>query len=399
MLPPRFFISLLLLVLGGILVTPLESWSGQRDFSTGSSSMDRGPQKTETAEVDHQEKDTVQGIPWQGEPGVIETVDGIMARERQSERSQGATPRELEPFFKTPRNHLEQNPLSPAVSSWPALPGFEIPTSLGVAYQAQVVGANFLGAQYSEASGDVPPDSMGAVGPSQFLVCVNGRVKVFDKKGALGSLNASTDVFFASVRGTALTTDPRVRFDRFSGRWFVQMITLDLPNKILIAVSSGGTITSISSFSFFRFQQDQVFPAGDTGAFADYDTLGIDSNALYIGVNVRSDNTSSSQFLSTTGFVVRKSSLLSGGPIFVTAFRKLATATDRGPYSPQGVDNDDPLATEGYFIGVDTTTLGLLQLLRVSDPGGLPSISSNIYHCSDYGNTCSCSRQWQSAST
>ena len=82
--------------------------------------------------------------------------------------------------------------------------------------------------------------------------------------------------------------DPQIRYDRLSGRWFVVMITVGDQNRILIAVSSGSTITDTSSFTFFQFQHDLVGPTpnADTGGFADYPSLGVDPWALYIGVNV-----------------------------------------------------------------------------------------------------------------
>src|SRR5581483_362808 len=57
--------------------------------------------------------------------------------------------------------------------------------------------------------------------------------------------------------------------------------------------------------------------------------------------------------------------------------RGLITGGD-GPDSPRGVDNYDPNATEGYFIGPSDVSFGRLILRRVSDPGGTPSISPNI---------------------
>src|SRR5208337_4758611 len=97
----------------------------------------------------------------------------------------------------------------------------------------------------------------------------------------------------------------------------------------------------------------------------DYPSLGIDVNALYIGVNVFSP---SGIFQGTSAFVVRKSSLISGGPIVVSAFRNLVNFSDppgdtsytEGPYSPQGVDNFDTTATVGYFIGVSAIYYGQL---------------------------------------
>ena len=47
-------------------------------------------------------------------------------------------------------------------------------------------------------------------------------------------------------------------------------------------------------------------------------------------------------------------------------------------YTPQGVDNYDAAATEGYFIGVSNAAFGRLVLRRVSSPGGTPTISANI---------------------
>src|SRR4029079_15076513 len=50
-----------------------------------------------------------------------------------------------------------------------------------------------------------------------------------------------------------------------------------------------------------------------------------------------------------------------------------------GPESPRGVDNLDPGATEGYFVGPDNAAFSLIQFRRVSNPGSLtPTISANI---------------------
>src|SRR5262249_52115533 len=86
-------------------------------------------------------------------------------------------------------------------------------------------------------------------------------------------------------------------------------------------------------------------------------------------------------FSDTTVFVIRKSSVLGSGPIVVTAFRNLVNKVQghsNGPYTPQGVVNFDPAATEGYVIGVDAGLYGRLQLRRITGPGGTPTISGNI---------------------
>jgi uncharacterized repeat protein (TIGR01451 family) len=329
--------------------------------------------------------ETTVGVPWTGPPGVTETVSDIMERERVAPQGPFAasqvreTHRKLDPRKTLPPRRTRP---APAVSQWPpAGPARALPPP----YNPQTVGTSFLGAQLSE-SGFIPPDSVGDVGPTQLLVAVNGRIKVFDKSGVLGGLDTTTSNFFASVGGlTNGTTDPHVRYDRLSSRWFVTIIDLGPggsglgPNNVLIAVSSGSTITGSGSFTFFQFQHDLVGPTPnlDTDGFADYDTLGVDKFALYIGANVF--NQTGTAFIGTTGYVVNKASLLSGGPIVVTAFRGMATAPSTcGPLTPQGVNNDDPAATEGYFVGTDACFFSLLDIRRVSDPGGTPTLSGNL---------------------
>src|SRR6266567_2140778 len=321
------------------------------------------------------------GAPWNGGPGVTETVAAIMARDKNLPIQSGMKPGAADAGRLLPnRKNLRQNPLSPRVSQWPTRDAASAAGTAAVSepLAPQVAGVSFLGGQLSE-SGFVPPDTDAAAGPSQIVMCINGRIKVFDKAGNLGGLNTTTVNFFSSVTANAVT-DPHARYDRLSGRWFVTIV--DIPsshknnggnNKVLIAVSSGATITSSSSFTFFSFQHNLVGSGGDNGFFADFPSLGIDNNALYIGANMFSGN----NFAGTSGYVVKKASLLAG-TLTVTAFRQLASSSGPGPYSPQGVDNDDPVATEGFFIGTDNVSSGLLVLRRVSNPGGVPSISGNI---------------------
>jgi hypothetical protein len=313
------------------------------------------------------------GTPLPGAPGRTESVAGLMHDQLIADRA-GTAPVKPRPEEEGDfRQSLPENPRSPDVAQ---LPGGAAPTSATLS-APQSIGTSFTGATVSDTPGFVPPDSMGAVGPTQFIVTVNGRFRSFSKATGLadGALNVDPNVFFNSVR-SANTSDPRVRYDRLSGRWFITMIDVNgTNNRILLAVSSGSTIASASSFTFFDVPSDTTTPTRSTSDFADYDTLGIDANALYIGTNVFS---STGGFKGTDGYVIRKSSVLGTSPIVVTVFRNLAIGTGEGPFTPQGVDNVDPHATEGAFIGVSNALFGELALRRVADPGGTPSISSNI---------------------
>jgi hypothetical protein len=333
------------------------------------------------------------GIPWTGTPGIRQQTSEIMARQQQQQtgrsRSAWIHPRgRFGPDGRPEKMDTVEVPIR--LDSAPA-GGLPDPGS------PQLPSINFTGATLADTLA-YPPDSMGAVGPSQFIVAVNGRIRTFDKNtgAADGVINVDTDVFFNPVMtppvANNFTSDPRIRYDRLSRRWFITMLDVpgrlgSLPNRIMVAASDGPVITSLSSWTLFYFRQDQVAPAGDTGEFADYPTVGIDANALYIGVNIFGTRGQGS-FDNTTLFVVRKSTLLvtNNAPtnIVVTAFRGLVpNGTSGGPFTPQGVDNYDPSATEGYAIGVAGTSkfliFGELVLRRISNPGGTPSISPNIY--------------------
>src|SRR6476646_7999321 len=192
-----------------------------------------------------------------------------------------------------------------------------------------------------------PQDTQGDVGPTQFIVMINGRVRSYSKATgtADGALNADTDVFWSSVMtptSNNFTSDPHIRYDRLSNRWYAVMI--DVPNdggqsnRIMLAVSDSGTITDSTDFHFY------YIPEGVTNEFADYPTLGIDKNALYIGTN-QFRTTGNGSFTGTNVYVVNKASLIAGtatSPFPATRFRAVSGATGGGPFTPQGVDNDNP---------------------------------------------------------
>lgn len=327
------------------------------------------------------------GVPVTGDRGVETSVASIMSIEAGAARPVGPS---LVPDHEgPPRGGLPQNPQSPATSSVPAFASGAVRKGGAFGLQVespQTIGTNFTGAALfdpNHPTNSFPPDCMGAVGPTQYVVAVNGRIATFNKSTGVadGVLNASTNSFFSSVRNGSVTSDPRIRYDRLSGRWFVIIINVSTPDRILIAVSdaaSAGVISNSTVFTYYFINVATTPPTIPTTCFADYPTFGVDANALYIGTNDFCGSPGQT-FTQTDGYVVRKTSVLSGGPIVVTVFRGLAPSTNAaGPYTPQGVDNYDPASTEGYFIGNDNASHGTLMLRRVSSPGGTPSISDNI---------------------
>lgn len=332
--------------------------------------------------------------PTIGPPGQQRSMGDIMRQEHSRDGKLRPITfkkeREVDPLHEK----RKPNPNALAGNSYTAEsgPGTRIqePAAEAVAEKApQAIGTTWTAATLAN-TGAFPPDTMGAVGPTQFFLTINGRVRTFNKTtgAADGVLNADTDVFFSSVMtpvgvggvDSNFTSDPHVFYDRVTKRWF--MVIIDVPNvgehvnRILLAVSdaaSNGVLSVSTVWSFF------FIPVASD--FADYPTLGVDTNALYIGTNMFTAD-SDGTFVNTNAYVVRKSSLLNGGPIVFTTFTGLidtivGDAID-GPFTPQGVANFDASSTTGYLIGVSSAFFGELILRRVSDPGGSPSISANI---------------------
>jgi hypothetical protein len=337
-----------------------------------------------------------------GEP-VYKSTEELMTQQslREGEKTtrQMLWEKGIAPEMEGPdRSRLPQNPNAPAISQYPALSLAEQRKSklsqTSELIAPQPVTLQFTGATLTD-TGAFPPDTMGAVGPSQFVTFVNGRIRSFTKAGvADGVLNVDPDVFFASVMtpvtGSVLlnfTSDPNVRYDRLTGRWIMTIIdvpctnatcTTTAGNRILFAVSdaaSSAALTGGTVWTLFQFQND---PSN----FCDYPSLGVDANALYIGCNTFS---SAGSFLSTDAFVIPKAPILGAGPIVSWKFANLAAGAGAGPLSPRGVDNPDPSNTgptaTGYFIGVDNAAFSLLQIRRVTNPSSTavsPTISANI---------------------
>jgi hypothetical protein len=254
-------------------------------------------------------------------------------------------------------------------------------------------GKNFLTiwGSYASVSGKespyTPPDNCGDVGPTQVIATANCRMKVFDKASVqstdLGSstttatnvLNVDLNAFFKNTSlGISSISDPHVRFDRLSNRWFIVAIEVNhtTNNYCMVAVSSGPTITGSSDFHIYYFNVSQT--GGSSRDFFDYPTLGVDNHFINIGGNMFRSQRS---FTGSMMWVVNKTALINNGTFTVTGFPQTTSHTDM--YTPQGVQNDDDGNTTGYFIGASQTYYSKLNLRRVNGTGlNAPTLSSEI---------------------
>ena len=149
------------------------------------------------------------------------------------------------------------------------------------------IGRNFTGSTFGLNSQSLPPDSGGTIGPGRFMEFINGTVAVYNSTNG-ASVQRKTNLKFWTDAGVLLssetvTTDPRVIYDPVSKRWFAVQVDFNgsagdptaEANDFLIAVSK--TSSPTGQWKGFLFQADP-----DNGYFADFPTLGMDSNTVYI---------------------------------------------------------------------------------------------------------------------
>ena len=166
-----------------------------------------------------------------------------------------------------------------------------------------------------------PPDTMGAIGTTQFVETTNGSITVYNK--ATGGLASRVDMptFWANagLPGGA-AGDQRVLFDHYTNRWIMSGFG-STGNKINIAISD-------TADALGPWKSTQIIGAslGVAGTL-DYPTLSLDDKGVYIGTNNFNPG-----FTGTSLFVIPKASLFVGAPGLagMTSFNTPLAGTDRG---------------------------------------------------------------------
>jgi PEP-CTERM motif len=218
---------------------------------------------------------------------------------------------------------------------------------------------------------EIPPDTMGAIGATQFMETSNGAYAVYDKTTGLQTKILADGIFWAQAGQPASdgpqdfsNGDSRVLFDKQSGRWIVESLGASL-ETIQIAVSDTSDATGGWKSAVFT-----GFAAGGNG-LADYPTLAIDHKAVYIGTN--DFDLSTGNFDGTTLNVIGRSDLFGpGGPKatdlkqFFTPISAIIGGADPG-FAIQGVNQVNG-KDNGKVIAVSIQTDDLIRY-DISNPG------------------------------
>ena len=202
-------------------------------------------------------------------------------------------------------------------------------TAIPAMAQTFSIGTNFTGVDRAQqivtsgGSSSIPPDTMGAVGPSHIAVIINGHFAVSDKSG-VNQLRTTLNGFWNSAfanSGVGTTAngsfDPRILYDPHSSRWYATAVdTRDHANsRVLVGVTTGSD-PSLANWHGFVIDADS---AGTR--WADFPTVGLDATDFYISNNMFDNAGGASLSATVTLMGIPKSSLTAATPS-ITGYRK-----------------------------------------------------------------------------
>ncbi len=176
-----------------------------------------------------------------------------------------------------------------------------------------------------------PPDTMGAVGTTQYVELNNGIFRVHDKATGANLFSQNPSDFWNTRVGLGGSGgDHRLMFDASSQRWIAAAFGVT-GNIINVGVSA-----TSDALGVWKGMAITVLGAG---SIADYPTLALDNQAVYIGTN----NFGATTFDGTSLLVLNRNSVFAaGGPTTagLTTFTTSTAGPDNG-FAIQGVNSAD----------------------------------------------------------
>jgi hypothetical protein len=179
--------------------------------------------------------------------------------------------------------------------------------------QGLIAGAGFQGLALSDTPGYVPPDTQVAAGLNsgtlELVEMVNGTLRISD---GIGNVINTIDLcgFFLCDFFTEVISDPIVRYDPGSQRWFGSVVTIELVQQGLGFVSEGQWRLAVSSTSDPNGAWTVYGITMSNGTFPDFPKLGISSDKVVQTGDAFTISTS--RFKGTEFAVLNKQDLLNG---------------------------------------------------------------------------------------
>ncbi len=246
--------------------------------------------------------------------------------------------------------------------------------------------------------GFIPPDPMGAAGPSHLVNVVNVTVRFHQKNGTL-DFDSSLANFFSVLSPANFTFDPKVIYDQSAGRFLV--VTLekvddgtcaadpDCTSRILVGVSDDSNPNGTWYMTAINSELSIENPPS-SGTFsdhwADYPGFAVDEEAVYINANMFEFPASGGSFGGVRLWVIGKG-IGSGGfydgmSVSVSLLNPYAAtpafATTTQPAHIYG----SPPSNVGTFLvshsGLSDGTNEAVQVVRLDNPLTSPTFVQEI---------------------
>lgn len=248
------------------------------------------------------------------------------------------------PFHGIPAIDSPGNPPDGAVQSAPGGPAAPV---LGSGVDG--VGDGFSGPSGAFTVQYAPPDTVGAVGDTQYVQVVNVGYAVFDKttKGVLFG-PVPTKNLWAGFGGPCEADndgDAVVVYDKAAHRWVVsQFAVTAAPYYQCVAVST--TQDATGGFNRYAFSYGSVFP--------DYPKIGVWPDGYYISFNMFNGNT----FAGAKVCAYDRNAMLAGQPATQQCFQ---LSTSYGGLLPSDLDGATapPAGSPNFFLNRGASTLNL----------------------------------------
>ncbi len=241
--------------------------------------------------------------------------------------------------------------------------------------------ANFEGQSANDSGcGCIPPDTTGAVGPTQYVQMVNSTFSVYAKNGLKVSGPTQINALFQSLPDTSRchidnSGDPIVVYDQLADRWVITQFAVGGGNgptsSECVAVSKSGDATG----EYYIYDFDLTNSNGKL--FEDYPKLGLWPDAYYMSTHEFTflNATPAGAFQGAAAWALERDKMLAGQPARIVYFRLGAgdSATGQtffGGQQPSTLDGFTlpPAGSPNYFAEVDALADG-------ARPDGAPAAS------------------------
>jgi hypothetical protein len=230
-----------------------------------------------------------------------------------------------------------------------------VQTSLGSAAAPAAQGFEGVGLGFSGPQGTfnmqwAPPDTNGAVGPSNYVQIVNTGIAIFDKSGTVLYGPVPTNTIWSGFGGGCETNDDgdgTVVYDRISDRWIIQQFSVSTkPYLECVAVSKTGDPTGqYYRYSFGGFGRN----------FPDYPKLSVWPDAYYATFNLFRNGSS---YVGPEACAYDRASMLNGLAATQQCFQ---LGSSNGSVLPSDLDGPTapPAGSPSFLLSFGTNSLRL----------------------------------------